>query len=61
LVFEARKETFRALVRFSASSLAFISECGTATNRCMKFVNLSKSPVGFFAGALERFGIGSFT
>jgi hypothetical protein len=41
---------------FSASSLALTSECGTATSRRIKSVNLSKSPVTFFAGRLGLFG-----
>jgi hypothetical protein len=57
---EAWEEAFfRFFARFSASSLALISSCGTATNRRMKFVNWPKSPVGFFAGLLGLFGIRS--
>ena len=41
---------FRCFARFSASSFALISECGTTTSRRIKFVNWPKSPVTFFAG-----------
>jgi hypothetical protein len=36
-------------VRFSASSLALISECGTCINRRAKSVKVAESPVTFLA------------
>jgi hypothetical protein len=59
---EAGAETFLAFNLRSASSLAFISLCGTATRRRIKSVNLPKSPASFleewigFRGTYSSFG-----
>ncbi len=42
---------------FSASSLALISECGTATSLRIKSVNFPKSPTSFWGDRLGVIGI----
>jgi hypothetical protein len=44
---------------FSASSFAFISECGTRMSRRMKSVNTPELPLISLAGFVGRFGIAS--